>query len=106
MIKTAAFFLSFCFFSLILTAQNPRKTKITIKSSAECEFCKKNIEKSLKKVKGIRRVECDFIKHEVYFTYNSKKISPEEIRMELNAIGYDADDQKANFDKYKKIKHR
>lgn len=86
-------------------ADNPRRVKVTIKTSAECKFCKENIEESLKKVKGIRRVNVDFVKHEVYVVYNSKKITIEQIRKEMNDIGYDADGQKANFDKYKVSEH-
>ena len=86
-------------------AQNARRTKATVKTSAECKFCKENIEESLRKVKGIRRVNVDFVKHEVYVIYNSKKITIEQIRKELNDIGYDADGQKANFDKYKVPEH-
>lgn len=86
-------------------ADNPRRVKATIKTSAECKFCKENIESSLKKVKGIRKVTCDYVKHEIYVVYNSKKITIEEIREELNGMGYDADGQKANFDKYKKPEH-
>jgi periplasmic mercuric ion binding protein len=85
--------------------ETPRKMCATIKTSAECEFCKRNIEESLGKVKGIRKVRVDFVKHEVYVTYNSKKISLEKIRTELNDMGYDADGQKANFDKYKVPDH-
>jgi mercuric ion binding protein len=94
------------FVSIFAVAQNPRKMKSVIKTSAECEFCKKNIEKNLSKVKGIKKVECDFVKHEVSFVYNSKKITLEEIRKQLIILGYDADDQKANFDKFKKIDHK
>ena len=104
------FFLALVFiFSLFLAipaiADNPRRAKATIKTSAECQFCKANIESSLKKVKGIRKVNCDYVKHEVYVMYNSKKISLEQIRKEMNEMGYDADGQKANFDKYKKSEH-
>lgn len=83
-------------------ADNPRKVKATIKTSAECIYCKENLEESLKKVKGIRKITCDYIKHECYVVYNSKKITIEQIRAKMNEIGYDADGQKANFDKFKK----
>lgn len=86
-------------------AQNPRRMCATIKTTAECEFCKQNIEETLGKVKGIRKVKVDFKKHEVYVNYNSKKITLDQIRKELNDLGYDADDQKANFDKFKKSEH-
>lgn len=105
-----SFLLLFFFvFSLFIAkpalADNPRRVKVTIKTSAECKFCKENIESYLKKIKGIRRVKCDYVKHEVYVMYNSKKITIEQIRKEMNDIGYDADGQKANFDKYKKSEH-
>ena len=102
--------LGYLFFFLILSfsigAQNPRKTKIVIKTSAECEFCKKNLEKNLAKTKGIKKVECDFVKHEITLVYNTRKITAEEIKKQVVALGYDADDLKANFDKFKKIDHK
>jgi copper chaperone CopZ len=61
-------------------SQNPRKLTATIKSSVECEFCKKNVEKKLSKVKGIKNVIVDFNLHEVKVVYNSKKISLEEVK--------------------------
>lgn len=99
------FLLFFLFSSSQALAANPRKVKATIKTSAECVYCKENLEESLKKVKGIRKVTCDYVKHEVYVVYNSKKITIEQIRTKMNEIGYDADDQKANFDKFKKSEH-
>ncbi len=87
-------------------SQNPRRMKIVIKTSAECEFCKKNIEKHLSKVKGVRKVNCDYEKHEISLVYNSKKITLDEIKKQLIAMGYDADDQKANFDKFNKFDHK
>lgn len=95
------FLLFFAVSSFNAIADNPRKVKVTIKTSAECIYCKKNLEESLKKVKGIKKVNCDYVKHEVYIIYNSKKISIEEIKTKMNGMGYDADDQKASFDKFK-----
>lgn len=102
---TPLFLLFFIFFSSKGFAGNPRKVKITIKTSAECVYCKENLEETLSKVKGIRKVNCDYVKHEVYVVYNSKKITIEQIRTKMNEMGYDADDQKANFDKFKKSEH-
>lgn len=95
------FLLFFAVSSFNAIADNPRKVKVTIKTSAECIYCKENLEESLKKVKGIKKVNCDYVKHEVYIIYNSKKISIEEIKTKMNGMGYDADDQKASFDKFK-----
>lgn len=99
------FLLFYFFLSNNASAGNPRKVKVTIKTSAECVYCKENLEESLAKVKGIRKVNCDYVKHEVYVVYNSKKITIEQIRTKMNEMGYDADDQKANFDKFKKSEH-
>lgn len=87
-------------------SQNPRRMKSVIKTSAECKFCKKNIEKNLSKIKGIRKVNCDYQKHEISLVYNSKKITLEEIKKQIISMGYDADDQKANFDKFNKYDHK
>jgi copper chaperone CopZ len=106
MSKLVGFLFFFFIFSFSLEAQYARKTKATIKTSAECEFCKKNIEKNLLKIKGIKKVDCDFVKNEVSLVYNSKKITLDEIKKQLVILGYDADDQKANFDKFKKIDHK
>jgi len=106
MSKLFGFLFLLIFVSFSLVAQNPRKTKASVKTSAECEFCKKNIEKNLSKIKGIKKVECDFVKHEVNLVFNSKKITLDEIKKQLVALGYDADELNANFDKFKKIDHK
>src|ERR1700741_3674744 len=85
-------------------AQNPRRTKATIKTSAECKFCKQSIEKSLGAMNGVRKVTCDYQKHEVYVMFNSKKTSLNDIKKALNDLGYDADDQPASNVKANSIK--
>ncbi len=103
--NTVLFFLLLSLNSLHLQAQHPRRTKDTIKTTAECKFCKETIEKSLSKVKGIRKVTCDYQKHEVYVVYNSKRTNINDIRKVLTDLGYDADDMKANNVKTKQIQH-
>lgn len=92
-------------FSGVSFAQNPRKTQAIIKTSAECQFCKKSIEKKLSSIKGVRKVNCDYQKHEIDVLFNSKKVSLNDIRKTLNEMGYDADDQPANNVKSNTIKH-
>jgi copper chaperone CopZ len=106
MSKLISFLFLFLIVSSSMVAQNPRKTKAIIKTSAECEFCKKNIEKNLSKIKGIKKVECDFVKHEISVVFNAKKITLDDLKKQIVALGYDADDQNANFDKFKKIEHK
>jgi mercuric ion binding protein len=92
------------FFGTSAFAQS-RRAKATIKTSAECEFCKKSIEKNIAAVKGIRKVSCDYKKHEVYVTYNAKVVTIEDIRKAMNDLGYDADGQPASNLKSNQIKH-
>ena len=86
--------------------ENKRRQKITIKTSAECKFCKEKIEKKLIRYKGIRKVEVDYKEHMVNVEFNAKKISSEEIRNALNELGYDADDKKASQEQTKGVKHK
>ncbi|MBC7864139.1 MAG: heavy-metal-associated domain-containing protein [Bacteroidia bacterium] len=85
-------------------AQNARRTEVVIKTSVECDKCKKNIESKLSKVKGVRKVTADYTKHEVKVMYNAKRITLEEVKNAIANIGYDADDIKAN-NKLKALEH-
>jgi hypothetical protein len=38
--------------------------------------------------------------------FNAKKITLDDLKKQIVALGYDADDQSANFDKFKKIEHK
>lgn len=98
-------FLFFVSIGFNANAGNPRRTKATIKTSAECIFCKRSIETALGKMEGIRKVSVDYTKHEVFVMFNSKKTSLDAIRKAMAEIGFDADDVKANQVKYTEIKH-
>ena len=84
----------------------PRKTESKIKSSVECAMCKKNVEKQLSKIKGIRKVNADFQTHEITVVYNPRRITIEEIRTAISNMGYDADDVKANNRMTKDLQHK
>ena len=112
--KTSASFKSFSVFITfiisfgLLSAQgeNPRKMTVTIKSTVECDLCKKNVEKQLSKLKGIRKVSADFKTHEITVTYNSKKVNIDQIKKAIADIGYDADDVPANNRMNQLLKHK
>jgi copper chaperone CopZ len=105
--KKVFFLFSIFFLSIgLIFSQNPRKLSATIKSSVECEFCKKNVEKNLAKVKGIKNVKVDFSLHEIKVVYNSKKISLEEIKKAIADLGYDADEIPANNRMNRLLKHK
>lgn len=85
-------------------AQEEAKTaEIQIKTSVVCDMCKENIEKNLAFEKGVKKSVVDVNTKIVTVTYNPQKITPEEIRLAISKVGYDADDVAANTKAYKKL---
>ncbi|TND09721.1 MAG: Heavy metal transport/detoxification protein [Bacteroidetes bacterium] len=93
--------------SISLQAQGDTKTArketIQIKTSAECDFCKKAIEKEMAFVSGVKKANLDVATRILTVTYVSKKTSADEIRKAIAKIGYDADDVKANRKSFDKL---
>ena len=76
--------------------QSAEKETIKIQTNAECNMCKERIEGELNYEKGIVFAELHVESKELTIKYKSKKITPQEIREKVSAIGYDADDVKAD----------
>lgn len=87
-------------FTGVLFAQNK---EITIKTSAQCEMCKKTIEDKLNYTKGIKFAELNVATKELTVKYNSSKISDKEIRSTVAGIGYHADDVKRDETAHSKL---
>jgi copper chaperone CopZ len=80
-----------------LHAQSARKTEtIKIKTSAECDACKQRIEDALAYEKGIKSSDLDTASRIITVVYNPDKTSPDKIRKAISAVGYDADEVKAD----------
>lgn len=100
--------LSFVALALGSQAQDQLET-ITIKTSIACDHCMKcddcgyNIDTSIRKAKGIKKVEIDPEKNTVEVTYRTDKTTPEQIRIALSKSGFDADDVKADPEAYVKL---
>jgi mercuric ion binding protein len=77
-------------------------TLITIKTSAVCEICKKNIQNALK-FKGVEKSDVDLKTQLVTVTYDPQQTSPEKIKQAISKAGYNADELKANPKAYKKL---
>lgn len=69
---------------------------VKIKTSGECEMCKKSIESEVGKMTGVKKVTLDIETKILTVEYNAKKTNPDKIRKAISNIGYDADDVKAN----------
>lgn len=89
-------------------AQNDVET-ITIKTSIvcdhcmECDDCGYNIDTSIRKAKGIKKIKINPEESTVEVTYRTDKTTPEEIRTALSKSGFDADDVKADPEAYTKL---
>lgn len=89
--------LSFGFFALNASAQELKKIEeVTIQTSAKCGDCKERIEGALNYVKGVKFAELDNETKIVTVRYQTAKVSLDEIKAEIAATGYDADDVKAD----------
>lgn len=84
-------------------AQGRRLETVQIKTSAECDMCKKAIEKEMGFTKGVKKADLDVNSHVLTVSYNPKKVSLDEIRNSISKIGYDADDVKAQNKAYDKL---
>lgn len=79
------------------------KTAIYCDHCKECETCRPLLEEKLFLEKGIREVVLDDKAMTITVTYNPKKITPEQIRLAISKLGYDADDVKADPTGYEKL---
>ncbi|HTX89468.1 MAG TPA: heavy metal-associated domain-containing protein [Bacteroidales bacterium] len=84
-------------------AQAKKDETIKIKTSAVCGSCKTRIEKGLSDKAGIKDVNLDVTNKIVTISYNPSKITPDQIRLEISKLGYDADNVKADKAAYDKL---
>ncbi|MBI3136027.1 MAG: heavy-metal-associated domain-containing protein [Bacteroidetes bacterium] len=79
------------------------KTTIYCSHCLECETCGHKFDNELAYEKGIRLVVVDDKAMTITVTYNSKQTNPDEIRLAISKLGYDADDVKADPAAYEKL---
>ena len=100
--KTGLILLLTCI-SFTVFAQKAEET-ITIKSVIACQGCVDRIEKDLPyRAKGIQSVKADVATSTIVVTYKTGKTTPNDIRKAITAIGYDADEMKADEAAFKKL---
>jgi periplasmic mercuric ion binding protein len=76
---------------------------IVIKTSAQCESCKKRIENALNFEKGVKSAVLDVTTKEATVVFDSGKTSSKKIRTAIVKVGYDADKMTADAKAYKKL---
>lgn len=57
-------------------------------SGLHCYGCKKKVETSLSKIKGIRNVNADFVKRQVKLEFDENSVNLEKIRNAIIKDGY------------------
>lgn len=79
-----------------VSAQELKKVEeVSIQTSAKCFDCKGRIEDALNYLKGVKFAELDNETKIVTVRYKTKKVNLDEIKAEIAAAGYDADEVKA-----------
>jgi mercuric ion binding protein len=71
------------------------QSKILCDHCRQCGSCGDRLEKALYAQKGIKRVDIDEKTMKIKVSYNTAKISIEEIRKTIAGCGFDADETKA-----------
>jgi copper chaperone CopZ len=80
-----------------------KPAKATIKTSATCEMCKKKIEGGVKKLEGVQQATLALGNKQLKVKYEPNKVTLEQIKKTISALGYDADEVKADPAAYSKL---
>lgn len=91
-VKNYLIALSLIVFPMLLTAQEKQKNTETVKykTSIDCAECVNTIMTNLPQEKGIKDVKCDLTTKEVAVTYMKDKNNPEQIKKNIEKLGFTA----------------
>ena len=92
-------FVAMTLFSTVAFAGKETKT-IKIQTSAQCDMCKKTIEKGMAYVRGVKKTILDVESSVLTVVYYPSKTNPDEIKKAVSGIGYDADEVEADPEAY------
>jgi len=85
------------------TAKAVIKTNFYCDHCKECETCGQKFEANLYTTKGIKSYEINEKKMTITVFYNPQKVDVTTIRKAISALGFDADDVKADPVEYSKL---
>lgn len=93
------------FVSSFAFSQKPAgKTEtVVIMTSAECDQCKERIEGALNYTKGIKFAELDVPSRKLTVKFKNDVITLAEIKKQISALGYNADEVLADPAAYEKL---
>jgi periplasmic mercuric ion binding protein len=84
-------------------AQTTVIKEVKIKTSAQCDMCKKRIEDGLYKQKGVVSADLNVDAKTVTIKYRGNKVTEDELRTYISSLGYDADHVPAQKEAYDKL---
>ena len=90
-------------FSLTIVTNAQKVKEVKIKTSAQSELCKANIEKYLAYEKGVKDVDLDLKSNIVTVKYSSKRTNEDKICAAICELGYDANGKKGDKKAYDKL---
>lgn len=79
------------------------KTNIYCDHCRECESCSVLLSEAVYAIKGVRRVDVLDTSMIIEVVYNIHKVTPDQIRQVVAAVGYDADELRATPEAYHKL---
>lgn len=85
------------------TAKAVIKTHFNCDHCKKCETCGKKFEAELYNTKGIKDFQIDEKAMTITVVYNPQKVSVPQIRQAISALGFDADEIKADPKAYAKL---
>ena len=107
--QTAIVLLALLSFTPTFAKTKAKTAKAIIKTHFNCDHCKKcetcglKFEAELYNTKGIKTFSIDEKTMTITVVYNPSKVKVEQIRKAISALGFDADDVKADPVAYEKL---
>jgi len=103
--KNSLLMLALLFVSSLAFGQKPTgKTEtVVIQTSAECGECKERIEGALNYTKGVKFAELDLDSRKLTVKFKNDVISLAELKKQIAALGYNADEVVADPAAYEKL---
>jgi copper chaperone CopZ len=94
----------FAFFLFFMGGISAQKSQtVVFQTSAQCGMCKDRIEGVMNFVPGVKYAELNMKDMSLSIKYNSKKVTPADLRKRVADIGYSADAVKPKEEDVKKL---
>jgi len=101
--KTLKSIFAITILSLFAGKISAQDSTIVVKTSAQCESCKKRIENALNFEKGVKSGVLDLTTKDATVVFDPQKTSSAKVRAAITKVGYDADKMTADAKAYKKL---